>query len=171
MRVAKLELIESMRTLVAAAVKGVVEVNGHAVKLRVVIACARKYQAALLLLRYLYIVAQVVLVSMYYPCSRGLSKKVVYLYPVNVERVGRNVTGIVKEIGSRRIAGLTYVVIANVFLRALCIAIAALVTILAITVALRALLINPASHIGATAPFATCNLKQNYKTEKYFCKP
>ena len=101
MRVAKLELIESMRALVAAAIKGVVEVNGHAVKLGVIIARAGKYQAALLLLRYLNIVAQVVLVGMYYPCGGGLSKKVVYLYPVNVERIGRNVTGIVKEIGSR----------------------------------------------------------------------
>lgn len=108
---------------------------------------------------------------MYHACSRGLAKKVVYLHAVNVKRVRSYVAGVVKEVGSRRIASLANVVIAHVFLCALGIAITALVTILAVTVALRTLLVNPANHIGASAPFATCNLNQNYKTEKYFCKP
>lgn len=124
-----------------------------------------------MLLRYFYIVAQVVLVGMYYPCGGSLPEKVVYLYAVNVKGVGSYVAGVIKEVGSGRIASLTYVVIAYIFLRALRIAIASLVTVLAVTVALRALLVNPANHIGASAPFATCNLNQNYKTEKYFCNP
>lgn len=60
--------------MVTAPIKSIVKINGHAVQLRVVVTCAIKHQAALLLLRYFNVIAQIALVGMYNSRGGGLAK-------------------------------------------------------------------------------------------------